>query len=78
MAPPIDQLTPDGFDLQWGTNVVGAYSPIAKFKCFIRLYPLIQAIGSLLNKLCLPSSVQQRTRLTRRRASSRRRLPLVI
>lgn len=22
---PIDQITSDGFDLQWGTNVVGAF-----------------------------------------------------
>ena len=25
MAPPLDLLTKDGFDLQWGTNVVGPY-----------------------------------------------------
>ena len=25
MAPPIEMLTKDGFDLQWGTNVVGPY-----------------------------------------------------
>ena len=23
MWPPVDLLTEDGFDLQWGTNVVG-------------------------------------------------------
>ena len=25
MFPPLDQLTEDGFDLQFGTNVVGEY-----------------------------------------------------
>ena len=25
MFPPIDQLTKDGYDLQWGTNVVGPF-----------------------------------------------------
>ena len=25
MAPPIDQLTRDGYDLQFGTNVMGPY-----------------------------------------------------
>ena len=25
MGPPIDQLTEDGYDMQWGTNVLGHY-----------------------------------------------------
>ena len=25
MWPPLDQLTKDGYDLQWGTNVVGPW-----------------------------------------------------
>ena len=25
MSPPIDQLTKDGYDLQWGTNVLGPF-----------------------------------------------------
>ena len=25
MGPPIEQLTADGYDLQWGTNVVGHF-----------------------------------------------------
>lgn len=24
-VPPLDQVTDDGFDMQWGTNVVGAF-----------------------------------------------------
>jgi retinol dehydrogenase 12 len=26
MAPPVEQLTKDGYDLQFGTNVLGVYS----------------------------------------------------
>ena len=27
MGPPIDQLTADGFDMQFGTNVIGTFPP---------------------------------------------------
>ena len=26
MFPPVEQLTADGYDLQFGTNVLGAYA----------------------------------------------------
>jgi retinol dehydrogenase-12 len=33
MAPPVDQVTTDGYDLQFGTNVLGMYShPCSKYK----------------------------------------------
>jgi len=37
MAPPIDQLTKEGYDLQFGTNVIGPYV-LTK-----RLLPLLTA-----------------------------------
>lgn len=36
MQPPIEQLTSDGYDLQFGTNVLGEMSPsFSAFRCIV-------------------------------------------
>lgn len=68
MIPPIEQLTADGYDLQFGTNVIGAYFPPAYLR---RAYltRVIQATGISLSYSCLRSSPRQRNRRTATRAS---------
>lgn len=46
MQPPIEQLTSDGYDLQFGTNVLGEISPSFSAFPFIVSYSMVCCLTS--------------------------------
>jgi len=54
MVPPITEISKDGYDLQWGTNVLGVSRTLSRYIRHMRL-TLIYFVGHFyLTKLLLP------------------------